>query len=100
MKQKQLADNGQTKFSLKKPSIYNVIMHNDDVTTMDFVVKILVNIFCMTKDNAETTMMKIHNEGSAVVGEYFLDVAETKVYLTDRLAKENDFPLHLTIKEA
>ncbi|MCI6338065.1 ATP-dependent Clp protease adaptor ClpS [Prevotella sp. P2-180] len=100
MKQELLANNEQTQYILKKPSLFNVIMHNDNETTMDFVVTVLMNIYCMTRRDAETTMMKIHNEGSAIVGQYYRDIAETKILLTVNLAKKHNFPLQLTIKEA
>lgn len=84
---------------MKEPSRYNVIMHNDDKTTMDFVVMVLQRIFHKSADDAETVMLKIHNEGAAVVGTYYKDIAETKVRLTHSLARQNGFPLLLTIEE-
>ena len=70
--------------------MYNVIMHNDDVTTMDFVVYVLVRIFRKSEEDAETLMLKVHNEGSAVVGTYSQDIAQSKA---------NNYPLKLTIEE-
>ena len=88
-----------TQFKLKEPPMYNVIMHNDDVTTMDFVVYVLVRIFRKSEDDAETLMLKVHNEGSAVVGTYSQDIAQSKANYTMNLAKANNFPLQLTIEE-
>ena len=88
-----------TQFKLKEPPMYNVIMHNDDVTTMDFVVYVLVKIFRKSEDDAETLMLKVHNEGSAVVGTYSQDIAQSKANYTMNLAKANNFPLLLTIEE-
>jgi ATP-dependent Clp protease adaptor protein ClpS len=88
-----------TQFKLKEPPMYNVIMHNDDVTTMDFVVYVLVKIFRKSEQDAETTMLKIHNEGSAIVGTYSQDIAQSKANYTMNLAKANNFPLKLTIEE-
>ena len=88
-----------TKFKLKEPPRYNVIMHNDDVTTMDSVVYVLVRIFRKSEDEAETLMLKIHNEGSAIVGTYSQDIAQSKANYTMNLAKANNFPLQLTIEE-
>lgn len=79
--------------------MYNVIMHNDDVTTMDFVVMVLRRIFRKSEEDAETIMMKIHNEGQAVVGTYFKDIAQSKANYTMALARKNGFPLMLTIEE-
>ena len=79
--------------------MYNVIMHNDDVTTMDFVVYVLVKIFRKSEEDAETLMLKVHNEGSAIVGTYSQDIAQSKSNYTMNLAKANNYPLKLTIEE-
>lgn len=79
--------------------MFNVIMHNDDVTTMDFVVHVLISIFRKSEEDAEETMMRVHYEGSAVVGTYSRDIAESKVEKATSLARLNGFPLKLTIKE-
>lgn len=89
----------QTDLRMKEPSKYNVIMHNDDVTTMDFVVMILKRVFHKTEKDAETIMLKIHNEGSAVAGTYFRDIAKSKAEYAMALARMNGFPLKLTIEE-
>ena len=73
-----------TQFKIKEPPMYNVIMHNDDVTTMDFVVYVLVKIFRKSEQDAETTMLKIHNEGSAIVGTYSQDIAQSKLHHESR----------------
>lgn len=84
---------------MKEPSMYNVIMHNDDVTTMEFVVMVLERVFKKNADAAETIMLKIHNEGSAVVGTYHKDIAESKAKYTMALARQQGFPLKLTTQE-
>ena len=89
-----------TKFKLKVPPKFNVIMHNDDVTTMDFVVFVLVKIFRKSEADAESLMLKIHNEGSAIVGTYSHDIAKSKANYTMNLAKANNYPLQLTIEES
>lgn len=85
---------------MKEPSMYNVIMHNDDVTTMEFVVMVLERVFRKDADAAETIMLKIHNEGSAIVGTYYRDIAESKTKFTMAMARQQGFPLKLTIEEA
>ena len=92
--------NKHTQFKIQAPPMYDVIMHNDDVTTMDFVVYVLVKIFRKNEQDAETTMLKIHNEGSAIVGTYYLDIAKSKMIYTMNLATANNFPLKLTIEES
>lgn len=80
------------KVKLKLPSRYNVIMHNDDTTVMDFVVFILMDIFKHDEKAAQKLMMKIHNEDSAVVGNYTKEMAETKIEMTTTYAKGAGFP--------
>ena len=84
---------------MKEPSMYDVIMLNDDVTTMDFVVRVLMRVFHKSREIAQSLMMKIHLEGSAVVGSYSKDIAESKAQLTMQLAKAEGFPLQVTVKE-
>lgn len=79
--------------------MYNVVLHNDDYTTMDFVVHILVTIFRKTMQDAEVLMLKVHNEGSAVAGTYHKDIAESKARKATSEARRNGFPLLLTVEE-
>lgn len=99
MAKTQTKNNKETLYRFKEPSKYNVIMHNDDVTTMDFVVMVLVQIFKKGADEAETIMLRIHSEGSATVGTYYKDIAESKTEYTMALARQEGFPLKLTIEE-
>ena len=75
-----------------------MIIHNDDFTTMDFVVKVLRDIFFMNEQDAETLMMQVHNTGQAVVGIYSYDIAQTKSQKAIKMARENGFPLRLSVK--
>ena len=86
--------------SLKKPKMYAVIMHNDDYTTMDFVVDILVKIFKKTLADATAIMIDVHNKGSAVVAVYTYDIAATKTAQATAIASDRGYPFLLTIKEA
>lgn len=99
MEQTEIKGGKQTRFRMKTPSLYNVIMHNDDVTTMDFVVMVLRSIFHKSEQVAETIMLKVHNEGSAIVGTYYKDIAQSKAEYAMSLARTNGFPLKLTIQE-
>ena len=85
---------------MQQPPMYHVIMHNDDVTTMDFVVMLLMQIFRKSETDAETIMLKIHNEGSAIVGTYYKDIALSKARVATELARDNNFPLQITTEEA
>ena len=83
---------------LKKPPLYNVILHNDDYTSMDFVVAILKSIFHLSDASANAIMMSIHEGGQGVAGTFTREVAETKALQTMSFAKENEFPLEATIE--
>lgn len=83
---------------LREPQRYKVIIHNDDFTTMDFVVMILVTVFYKKTSEAEKLMLDVHNKGQAVVGIYSYDIAASKVDKATKLARDNGFPLRLSIK--
>jgi len=82
------------------PDTYQVIMLNDDFTSMDFVVLVLVSVFRHSAQRAKELMLAIHQQGQAVVGHYTLDIAKTKVGKVMRMAKEEGFPLRLKIEKA
>ncbi|MDN5303915.1 MAG: ATP-dependent Clp protease adaptor protein ClpS [Fusobacteriaceae bacterium] len=84
---------------LKEPSMYNVIFFNDDYTTMEFVVEILMRVFHKSLDEANNLMLLVHNQGKAIVGKYPYDIAITKVNITKKLAKQNGFPLRVDIEK-
>ncbi|MCR4560269.1 MAG: ATP-dependent Clp protease adaptor ClpS [Bacteroidales bacterium] len=99
MAKEQTKVRNKTKVKTKEPKKYAVIMHNDDVTTMDFVVEVLKNIFFKTTDQAQELMMEVHTKGSAVVGVYTYDIAVSKALKTMRIAAGNNFPLKLSWRE-
>ncbi|MDE7180372.1 MAG: ATP-dependent Clp protease adaptor ClpS [Muribaculaceae bacterium] len=86
-----------TKTEIAEPKKWKVIFHNDDFTPMDFVVYVLKAIFFKTDALAEDLMMKVHLKGKATVGEYPYDIALSKVNRTHRIARENNYPLKLTM---
>lgn len=77
-----------------------MIMHNDDFTTMDFVVGILIDIFHKDEAEAQRLMLMVHKSGRAAVGTYPYDIAATKVQTAMSRAKEEGFPFRMTIEEA
>lgn len=83
---------------VKEPRKYKVLLHNDDYTTMDFVVEILVRVFHRTEAQATAIMLSVHNQGYGVCGTYTAEVAETKVDLVHRLAKSAGFPLKCSME--
>lgn len=80
----------------QRPKRYKVLMHNDDYTTMDFVVQVLHTVFGKSPATAVRLMLTIHYSGVAVVGVYTLQVAETKINEVHALAREHGFPLRCT----
>ena len=82
----------------KKPPMFDVILLNDDFTPMDFVVHVLKEIFNHTDQVANEIMLKIHNEGQGSCGIFTKDLAETKSYEVNNLAKINDHPLISIVK--
>ncbi len=90
----------KTTVRVKEPSKYQVIMLNDDFTTMEFVVNVLETIFNKDKASAEALMLKVHNNGRAAVGTYPYDIALTKIGKAMTMAKEKGFPFRMTVEEA
>jgi ATP-dependent Clp protease adaptor protein ClpS len=93
-----VATETKKKEQLKKPPLYKVLFHNDNYTTMEFVVLVLQSIFHKSESDAVAIMLNVHRNGFGVAGVYTKDVAETKVNQTHALAKEHDYPLKLSIE--
>lgn len=89
----------ETLDDVREPSMYRVLLHNDDYTTMEFVVEILMGVFNKSVESATDIMLSVHRKGFGVCGLYTYDVAETKVETVSRLARENGFPLKCTMEE-
>ena len=101
MEQQQNTPNFRERFSSINYDIerYKVIMHNDDVTTMEFVIMVLMDVFYKTEEEAERLMLEVHNNGSAIVGRYTWDIACTKQQRVQVLAAQEEFPLRVTIEQ-
>ncbi len=85
--------------SLKHPKKYKVYLLNDDYTSMEFVIDILITIFHKSYEEAEAIMLEVHKNSRALCGIYTYEIAETKVMQVSRRAKENGFPLKATLEE-
>ena len=86
----------RTRLSHDIPRMYRVIMHNDDFTTMEFVVEVLRKVFFKPEEEANQLMLKVHKEGKAIVGLYTLDIAVSKSQKAMRMARDQGFPFKLT----
>ncbi|WP_320169859.1 ATP-dependent Clp protease adapter ClpS [Maridesulfovibrio sp.] len=84
---------------LKEPRKYRVLLHNDDYTSMEFVVAVLMQVFRKTEEESTEIMLKVHNDGVGVCGVYTAEVAETRVEMVRQLAKQAGYPLKCTIEE-
>ncbi|QDH13632.1 ATP-dependent Clp protease adapter ClpS [Formicincola oecophyllae] len=90
----------QTRQRLAHPSLYKVLLLNDDYTPMDFVVHVLERHFHKSPEQAMAVMLQVHHEGSAVCGLYTREVAETKVAQVTGLARQKNHPLQCTFEKA
>lgn len=86
------------KKEVKRPSLYRVILHNDDYTTMEFVILILQKFFSKTGVEAQEIMLKVHHEGAATCGVYTYEIAETKAEKVAQYARDNGHPLMCTLE--
>lgn len=84
---------------ITEPPLYRVMLHNDDFTTKEFVVEILVGVFNKSVDEATQIMWQAHRKGTGLCGIYPYEVAETKVNIAIEAARDSGFPLRLTIEE-
>lgn len=84
---------------VEEPPMYRVLLHNDDYTTMEFVVEVLMYVFNKSVEDASRIMLNVHQKGIGVCGVYTYDVAETKVNTVESLARENGYPLKCTMEE-
>lgn len=87
------------KVKIQEPSFYKVILLNDDFTPMDFVTHVLKKFFKKSPEEAQKIMLDVHQKGQGVAGVYSFEVAETKVFLTNNLAKQNKYPLKCTMEK-
>jgi len=83
----------------KKPKLFQVLLLNDDYTTMEFVIVVLMRFFSKNQEAANALMLKIHIEGEAVCGIYSHDVAQTKVTQVIEFSRKNEQPLMCIIRE-
>lgn len=91
---------GSVEEDLEEPSMYRVLLHNDDYTTMEFVVEVLQRVFHKSPTEAMRIMLLVHKSGVGVCGVFPAEIAETKVEVVHHLAKKHGFPLQCSMEEA
>ena len=91
-------NNIMEKTELMRPPEMKVVFYNDDSTTMDFVIDVLMCIFNKTEEEAKNLMMNVHENGSSVVGVYAYDIAFSLSDLTKNIARKNGFPLRVEVE--
>lgn len=89
----------ERKVEARPPSLYKVLLHNDDFTPMDFVVMILETYFGKDRNAATEVMLAVHHKGVGVCGVFPFEIAETKVSLVMECARENEHPLQCTMEK-
>lgn len=89
----------ESETKLEKPKLFKVILHNDDFTTMDFVVFVLEYVFNRTEAEAFSIMLKVHNEGLGIAGVYPYEIASMKSEKAMNLARAREYPFLCTVEE-
>lgn len=89
----------ETRDEIDEPSMYKVLLHNDDYTTMEFVVEILLLVFNKSPEEAVKIMLNVHHKGIGICGIYTFEVSETKVNAVQNLARRDGFPLKCTMEK-
>ena len=97
-KERELATLDRPK--VERPKLYEVLLHNDDYTTKEFVVQVLQYVFHKESTEAVQIMLHVHKKGIGVAGVYTYEIAETKVTLVENLARQHEYPLKCTMEEA
>ncbi len=88
----------KTRPKTEEPKLYKVLLHNDDYTTMEFVISILESVFAKSPAEAYRIMMHVHTAGTGIAGIYPFEVAETKVVMVEERAEEAGHPLRCSIE--
>lgn len=89
----------ETRDETREPPMYRVLLHNDDYTTMEFVVEILMYVFNRSPESAAKIMLNVHQKGVGECGLYPYEIAETKVDTVHNLARESGYPLRCSTEQ-
>ena len=89
----------ETRDEIDEPPMYKVLLHNDDYTTMEFVIEIMMLVFKKSPEESVEIMLNVHQKGIGICGIYTYEVSETKVNTVKAFARENGFPLKCTMEQ-
>lgn len=89
----------KTRTEIKYPDRFNVIINNDDFTPIEFVIRLLVEVFNRNIEDAKKLTILVHEEGKAIVGSYGIEIAEQKREESTLIARQNGYPLKITIEK-
>lgn len=95
----EVQDQVDIELEITRPNLWRVIFHNDNKTTMDFVVFLFMKIFHKSAEESMELTLEVHNKGRAIAGVYTHEIAENKMEISNVTAKEHGFPLRITIEE-
>ena len=98
MAKQQSSVSERERTNLREPRRYKVYIHNDDFTTMEFVVRILMTVFFKSEAEANRLMLLVHHSDKAIVGIYTYDIAASKVRKATQMARDEGYPLRLSIE--
>lgn len=84
---------------VREPSLYKVLLHNDDYTSMEFVIAILERVFRKNTSEATKVMMNVHQEGIGIAGIFTREICETKAAIVHDLARQNEYPLRCSVEK-
>lgn len=88
----------ETEKKVKRPHLYKVLLHNDDYTTMEFVIEVLKDVFHHSESDAMAIMLHVHQRGVGVAGVFSYEIAETKANKVMRLARDRQYPLRCSVE--
>lgn len=89
----------KTKLKVSEPTMWKVILLNDDLTPVDFVISLLMEVFNHNFETAKTVTMQVHEQGSGIAGVYNFEIAEAKTTEATKLSRANGFPLQIKMEE-
>lgn len=93
-------DKKEERLAIKPPGMFNVVLHNDDFTTMEFVIAVLMEVFKKNFDEAMAITEHVHQKGKGVAGQYTREIAETRKAYAMEAAQRQEFPLQISVEAA